>query len=75
MATVPTFTVLNNITGSITSSRTVNNFAVNTKISLSKEEHAELVDDSLLLYALMDAGVEDWPGFQEALAIYRERKG
>jgi hypothetical protein len=35
------------------------------------KELAELRDDSKLLYALIDAGVEDWAGYQEAILAYR----
>lgn len=42
------------------------------QIEISELE--ELRDDSRLLYALIDAGVEDWPGYQEALANYLEDK-
>lgn len=40
----------------------------------TSEELNELEDDSILLYALIDAGVEDWPGYDDAIRLYNERK-
>lgn len=42
--------------------------------SVDSVELAELRDESKMLYALIDAGVESWEGYNEALAIWRERQ-
>lgn len=54
----------------ITASADININSMATNVSAN--EYKELKDDSKLLYALIDAGVEGWPGYQEALSIYRE---
>lgn len=39
---------------------------------VSIEEYNQLVDDSLMLEALMRVGVNNWEGYEEALLIYDE---
>ena len=39
---------------------------------VDKEDYRELLDERKLLYALIDAGVEDWDGYNVALGLYRE---
>jgi len=41
-----------------------------TSINISKEEYERLIDDSNLLTALQNAGVDNWDGYYEALKIY-----
>jgi hypothetical protein len=41
-------------------------------ISIPKKEYDRLVDDSVMLNALMVAGVDNWAGYSEALAAAAE---
>lgn len=38
-------------------------------------DYRELQEDSKMLYALIDAGVEDWEGYNNAIALLRENDG
>jgi hypothetical protein len=63
-----------NMIGSITSGYGITKKDIDSQSMLiDPQELAELRDDSALLYALMDVGVEDWEKFGEALDIYREK--
>jgi hypothetical protein len=46
----------------------------NAHTTILCSELEELRSDSKLLYALIDAGVEEWPGYQEALLKYLEEE-
>lgn len=41
---------------------------------IDNEELRELRDDQKMLFALMDAGVDQWEGYDEALINYRESR-
>lgn len=41
-------------------------------VTISRREHAELVDALFMLNALERAGVDGWDGYDTAVDIYRE---
>lgn len=41
-------------------------------ITITKEEYEELLDDSQLLDALREAGVDNWDGYDEAMEMLDE---
>jgi hypothetical protein len=40
-------------------------------IEISQENYDQLIEDSLMLAALMEAGVNNWEGYELAKEIYR----
>lgn len=44
------------------------------KVEILKEEYEQLIEDSLLLTALRDLGVDNWSGYAEALELFKEYK-
>ncbi len=44
-------------------------------ITISEEEYEELIDDAEFLRALRMAGVDNWPGYDDAIDIYQSAKG
>lgn len=45
------------------------------KVALPREQFVELIDRSNLLEALLDAGLEDWEGYDDALEIKKNYQG
>lgn len=43
-----------------------------TKMDITKREYEELKADQRLLYALQAAGVDNWPGYEEAMKAMEE---
>jgi len=41
-------------------------------VPISAEEYNDLLDDSRLLHALINAGVDNWSGYSIALAEYND---
>lgn len=41
-------------------------------MAVSGADYRELQEDSKMLYALIDAGVEEWEGYENAIALLRE---
>ncbi len=41
-------------------------------VSITENEYNSLVEDSVFLYALEQAGVDNWEGYQEAARIFYE---
>lgn len=41
-------------------------------ITITQEEYAMLREDSLFLEALVEAGVNNWEGYEEALRVYNK---
>lgn len=46
-----------------------------TMISISRATYNQLIEDAQWLSCLEEAGVDNWQGFDEARAIYREWYG
>jgi len=44
------------------------------KITITKSEYEQLVDDAKFLSALNRAGVDSWPGYGMAYDIYEDMK-
>lgn len=43
-------------------------------ITITEEEYEDLIDNTYLLDALNEVGVEDWTGYDEAWEVYRQRR-
>jgi hypothetical protein len=43
-------------------------------ITISKEEHTQLLEDSHFLQCLQDAGVDNWDGYDFAQEMYDSEK-
>jgi hypothetical protein len=43
-------------------------------VTIPKKEYESLKEDSLWLTALEDAGVDNWSGYDDARALWREYK-
>lgn len=41
-------------------------------IEISQEDYEKLIEDSLMFNALLEAGVDDWYGYDRAKEIYNE---
>lgn len=41
-------------------------------INITKEEYDNLIQDSLILRALEDSGVDNWEGYEEAMKLMKE---
>ena len=42
-------------------------------VEISQEEYDQLIDDSLLLNCLRNAGVDNWDGWDFAIEAYQEQ--
>jgi len=42
-------------------------------MNLTEDQIKQLLDDSIFLECLREAGVDNWEGYDEACRLYRER--
>jgi len=50
-------------------------FCTPNAVTIQKEEHEKLIDDSMKLNSLINGGVDNWSWYWEALEEYRQWKG